>query len=110
MEAFENAIDRIFTNAACPEKTINLLLDIWGSSALLTPHNKFRNGGHYERNKRETQKLCIKTGDEIAVLAAVFNSMTQSLRQYIYSLTAVTAEKKRIGTEQVKALIINRKD
>ncbi len=44
-------------------------------------------------------KLEIKTGDEIETLALAFNSMTGSLQQHIKELTAVTAEKERIGAE-----------
>ncbi|MDD3164433.1 MAG: SpoIIE family protein phosphatase [Oscillospiraceae bacterium] len=39
------------------------------------------------------------TDDEIGDLANAFNAMTGSLRQYIFDLTAVTAEKERIGAE-----------
>ena len=37
--------------------------------------------------------------DEIGDLADSFNTMTGSLRQYIFELTTVTAEKERIGAE-----------
>ncbi len=37
--------------------------------------------------------------DEIGSLANTFNGMTQRLREYIDNLTAVTAEKERIGAE-----------
>lgn len=41
----------------------------------------------------------IKTGDEVETLADSFNQMTGQLREYIKNLTAVTAEKERIGAE-----------
>ncbi len=44
-------------------------------------------------------KLDIRTGDEIESLAGAFNSMTTSLQTYIHDLTAITAEKERIGVE-----------
>lgn len=46
----------------------------------------------------ETQ-IEVHTGDEIETLANAFNSMTTSLRTYIHDLTAITAEKERIGAE-----------
>ncbi len=41
----------------------------------------------------------IKTGDEVETLASSFNKMTAQLREHIKNLTAVTAEKERIGAE-----------
>lgn len=41
----------------------------------------------------------VHTGDEIETLADAFNSMTANLEKYIHDLTAVTAEKERIGAE-----------
>lgn len=41
----------------------------------------------------------IYSNDEIGDLAKSFNSMTMSLKDYIKNLTAVTAEKERIGAE-----------
>jgi sigma-B regulation protein RsbU (phosphoserine phosphatase) len=41
----------------------------------------------------------IHSNDEIGDLAGAFNSMTISLEKYIRDLTAVTAEKQRIGAE-----------
>lgn len=43
--------------------------------------------------------ICIKTGDEVETLANSFNKMTYELKEYIANLTAVTAEKERIGVE-----------
>lgn len=44
-------------------------------------------------------KIELETGDEIQTLAEAFNTMTASIKQYIRDLTAVTAEKERIGAE-----------
>lgn len=44
-------------------------------------------------------QLNIHTGDEIESLAGAFNTMTTRLQTYIQDLTAVTAEKERIGAE-----------
>lgn len=44
-------------------------------------------------------QAAILSSDEIGDLAASFNAMTVSLRSYISDLTAVTAEKERIGAE-----------
>ncbi len=41
----------------------------------------------------------VETDDELETLADAFNSMTESLKAYIRDLTAVTAEKERIGAE-----------
>jgi len=41
----------------------------------------------------------IETGDEIQLLSESFEIMTNSLKEYINNLTAVTAEKERIGAE-----------
>ena len=45
------------------------------------------------------QKLSIKTGDEIEVLADSVNNMTSELKEYMSNLSKVTAEKERIATE-----------
>ena len=45
------------------------------------------------------KRIEVKTGDEIETLADAFNQMTASLKTYIHDLTAVTAEKERIGAE-----------
>ena len=44
-------------------------------------------------------RIDLKTGNELETLADAFNSMTQRLDAYIRDLTAVTAEKERIGAE-----------
>ena len=41
----------------------------------------------------------VHTGDEMERLGMAFNGMTERLGQYIQDLTAVTAEKERIGAE-----------
>ncbi|MDO4547920.1 MAG: SpoIIE family protein phosphatase [Clostridia bacterium] len=46
-----------------------------------------------------THHIDIRTGDEIETLADSFNNMTVQLNDYIRNLTAVTAEKERIGAE-----------
>ena len=45
------------------------------------------------------QKLSIKTGDEIEVLADNVNNMTSELKEYMENLSKVSAEKERIATE-----------
>lgn len=45
------------------------------------------------------ERIELHTGDEIETLAEAFNRTTASLKQYIGDLTAVTAEKERIGAE-----------
>ena len=44
-------------------------------------------------------QIQVHTGDEIETLADAFNTMTASLEEHIRNLTAVTAEKERIGAE-----------
>ena len=41
----------------------------------------------------------LQTGDEVQVLAEAFGSMTKRMKQYIADITAITAEKERIGAE-----------
>lgn len=41
----------------------------------------------------------IDTGDEVQTLAKSFESMTDRMKQYIRDITAITAEKERIGAE-----------
>ncbi len=43
--------------------------------------------------------LKIHTGDEIESLAVIFGAMEQDISEYIRNLTAVTAERERIGAE-----------
>lgn len=45
------------------------------------------------------QEIVISTKDEIEDLGNSFNAMLKKLEDYIRNLTAVTAEKERIGTE-----------
>lgn len=47
----------------------------------------------------ENQRIDIKTGDEIESLSKSFNFMLSELEEYITNLSAVTAEKERIGAE-----------
>ena len=47
----------------------------------------------------ESERVEIKTGDEIETLSDDFNYMLDQLGTYIENLSAVTAEKERIGTE-----------
>ncbi len=44
-------------------------------------------------------RIEIATGDEVEELGNAFNAMTAQLREYIFNLAAVTAEKERIKTE-----------
>ena len=46
-----------------------------------------------------THQAAVRRNDEIGDLAAAFNGMAGSLDKYIKDLTAVTAEKERIGAE-----------
>jgi sigma-B regulation protein RsbU (phosphoserine phosphatase) len=45
------------------------------------------------------KNLHMETGDEVEELADAFTDMTLRLKNYIENLTAITAEKERIGTE-----------
>ena len=54
--------------------------------------------GKVSAGELDTQ-IHVSTRDEVGGLADAFNHMTGSLRQYISDLTAVTAEKERIGAE-----------
>lgn len=47
----------------------------------------------------ESQRIEMKTGDEIEALGNSFNFMLEELKRYIENLTAITAEKERIGAE-----------
>ena len=49
--------------------------------------------------KFENQRIAIKTGDEIEDLGASFNYMLEEIERYIENLSAITAEKERIGAE-----------
>lgn len=44
-------------------------------------------------------RIELKSNDETALLGNAFNSMTDSLKDYIQNLSRITAEKERIGTE-----------
>ena len=58
--------------------------------------NDRRNG---ERETQHFSDLKISTGDEIENLSLLMADMEHELREYEENLTAVTAEKERIGTE-----------
>ena len=51
------------------------------------------------RNDSKLAKLKIKTGDEIETLCDSIKQMEKDINDYITHLTAVTAEKERIGAE-----------
>ena len=54
----------------------------------------------YEHGELNEEKIAdFKSGDEIEWLATSFKDMTQRIETYIRDLTAVTAEKERIGAE-----------
>lgn len=46
-----------------------------------------------------TEKLSLKTGDEIGLMAESFNSMVEDVHQYMTNLADVTADRERIATE-----------
>lgn len=46
-----------------------------------------------------THQATVRQNDEIGDLAAAFNAMASALDRYIHDLTAMTAEKERIGAE-----------
>ena len=50
-------------------------------------------------DKKETERLGIKTGDEIEDLADAFTKMDGDIKEYIKELSEVTAERERISAE-----------
>ncbi|MEG1943211.1 MAG: SpoIIE family protein phosphatase, partial [Angelakisella sp.] len=55
--------------------------------------------GHTGDGLTAIEQLDVKTGDEIENLCTSVKKMEQDIRTYIHNLTAVTAEKERIGAE-----------
>ena len=54
----------------------------------------------YEHGELNEEKIAgFKSGDEIQWLATAFRDMTLRIESYIHDLTAITAEKERIGAE-----------
>lgn len=47
----------------------------------------------------DTSKVKVKTGDEIEGLSEAFGHMMEDITSYVRNLTAITAEKERIGAE-----------
>ncbi len=70
--------------------------------AVVSPINKLADAAtSYVKNDNQTgfKDLEIKTGDEIESLSDAMKKMEQDIKDYITNLTAVTAEKERIGAE-----------
>ncbi|MBS6347244.1 MAG: SpoIIE family protein phosphatase, partial [Oscillospiraceae bacterium] len=55
--------------------------------------------GEEEEERSAISKLNIRTGDEIQALSEAIKTMELEINEYIQDLTAVTAEKERIGAE-----------
>lgn len=60
-----------------------------------------KNAGESEQSV--LKKLQIRTGDEVENLCTALQQMEQDINRYIENLTAVTAEKERIGSELLVA-------
>lgn len=56
-------------------------------------------GAEGQRGAITGMEVRVDTGDEIEDLANAFNQMSEDIVNYIHNLTAVTAEKERIGAE-----------
>ncbi len=70
--------------------------------AVVSPINKLADAAtSYVKNDNQTgfKDLEITTGDEIESLSDAMKKMEQDIKDYIANLTAVTAEKERIGAE-----------
>ena len=74
--------------------------------SMIRPLNKLSDAAsHYYDNKSNTaqrdsfSKLDVSTGDEIEQLSTAMKQMETDMNEYIRDLTAVTAEKERIGAE-----------
>lgn len=83
-----------------------LLVLVLTDRAMLTPINHlsvaaelFVSDRQNEHSQSKIAGLEIKTGDEIENLAKSFKKMEQEINTYITDLTAVMAEKERIGAE-----------
>ena len=72
-------------------KPINSLADA-ARAYIQDKRDGHRNGQHFA-------KLNIRTGDEIENLSLTMKAMETDLGEYVRTLTRVTAEKERIGTE-----------
>lgn len=69
------------------------------SRALTLPLTKLQEDASEISSGKLDHVATVSGNDEIGDLAVSFNSMTASLKHYISDLTAVTAEKERIGAE-----------
>ena len=70
--------------------------------AVVSPINKLADAAtSYVKNDNEAgfKDIEITTGDEIESLSDAMKKMEQDIKDYIANLTAVTAEKERIGAE-----------
>jgi sigma-B regulation protein RsbU (phosphoserine phosphatase) len=81
---------------------ISIIYIFFIRNMLVAPINKLSKAAlTYVGNESDTAfgDLDIHTGDEIENLADAMKRMEQDIKDYIYHLTAVTAEKERIGAE-----------
>ncbi len=85
-----------------------ILLILKGTaSALVAPINRLSEAarsfvedkGEASKERSAISRLNIQTGDEIEILCDSIKQMEHDINDYITNLTAVTAEKERIGTE-----------
>ncbi len=84
-----------------------LIIMIIVNKGLVNPINRLSNAtSRFVENRSEDankaselSKLKIKTGDEVETLCDSIKQMERDINEYITNLTAVTAEKERIGAE-----------
>ena len=85
-----------------------IALTLFGvAKALITPINMLSNAtrsfvqdkSNEKKNDSAISRLNIRTGDELETLCDSVKQMESDINKYITNLTAITAEKERIGAE-----------
>ncbi|MCL2096718.1 MAG: SpoIIE family protein phosphatase [Oscillospiraceae bacterium] len=94
-----NSVMFRFIVLTCIIIIIVLILSILISGSVTKPMLKLTSNVIEIGKGNLDNKTDIETRDEIGVLAACFNKMTDDLTEYIANLSRVTAEKERIGAE-----------
>jgi sigma-B regulation protein RsbU (phosphoserine phosphatase) len=93
-----NAI-RIFTISLLVVVIVTIFVSNGFAKRIIEPINQLRLDVQKISKGDLDYRAKIMDNDEIGDLAEAFNNMTISLEEYIKNLTAVTAEKERIGAE-----------
>ncbi len=78
---------------------VSIVVSMWVARKISGPIVRLKNDAAVISEGNLDYRVAVTGNDEVTDLASQFNSMTNSLKDYIENLNKVTAEKERIGAE-----------